>query len=233
MEHLGQLHRYTQTHQEYMNFKDINDKIKASENFSFFRWGDGEFSCMRGDSGQNCDKHFYSPDLCQALRKSYSAMYHENVSYFGIQNHARKTMGEYVDKWVVGKTFSNPLCDADVFVKASQNDVLSDLFKALKHRRVIFVAPLRYTEFDKFDFHHVVIPDVNCWSRYDWVMNRLMEAVHADDVVLYSASMMSNVLMAQLYDTDITQIDVGSVFEPYLGNANRKYHNDIINRLNK
>ena len=42
-------------------------KIENGDNFSFIKFGDGEFLCMGGDSGKNCDNHPYSKDLGDKL----------------------------------------------------------------------------------------------------------------------------------------------------------------------
>jgi hypothetical protein len=46
--------------------------------------------------------------------------------------------------------------------------------------------------------------------------------------------MASNVIIAQFareYGNTITQIDAGSVFDPYCGVQTRRYHHKIIERL--
>ena len=49
-----------------MTFKEHIDKIVNKEMYSFSRWGDGEWLCLLGAKGMNCDKHQYFPELREA-----------------------------------------------------------------------------------------------------------------------------------------------------------------------
>ena len=46
------------------------EKIKKKENFSFTRWGDGEWFCVMGVNGQNCDGHKYFPEMRKLLNNA-------------------------------------------------------------------------------------------------------------------------------------------------------------------
>ena len=39
------------------------NKLKNDEKFSFTRWGDGEWSCVFGAKGHNCDRHQYFENM--------------------------------------------------------------------------------------------------------------------------------------------------------------------------
>ena len=40
---------------------DIVKKLQSDNNFSFARYGDGEWACIKGKNGRNCDAHIYYP----------------------------------------------------------------------------------------------------------------------------------------------------------------------------
>lgn len=220
-----------------MKYLELIEKVKNNEPFSFFRWGDGEFMCMGEVQGRNCDKHEYTPSLAAELRNAYAAKNNKRA-HFGIQGHALRTQPQY-SQYYADLPAMNEYADADIFVNASINGELELFTDALKGKNVIFVAPERYKHLKHFEFKHIDIPDLNCFDVCDSTLYRLRQQVLNNSekcIILYSASMMSNVLMSRILQMirgiDYIQIDVGSVFEPYIGNANRKYHKQILERLN-
>ena len=134
----------------------------------------------------------------------------------------------HVDHWV----------DSDVLHRASIKHGLSAFFEVLRERNIIlvanehlsFIADKIYSpgNFKKFD--HIVISPKDCWLEYEDVLKRLIELIEPDDVILYAASMMSEVLIDDiyhLYGDSVTQVDVGSAFDYYVGIKSRSYHHKL------
>ena len=49
-----------------LNSKSLDwyiDQLKQNNKFSLSRWGDGEWICASGASGENCDGHKYFPEI--------------------------------------------------------------------------------------------------------------------------------------------------------------------------
>lgn len=214
-----------------INFETVLSKLKANEPFSLSRWGDGEFLCMNGQKGHNCDKHEYFDDLGEELRRSWFDEYRHANHYDLVQPHAIITIPNIQD-YLMGREFDS----ADLFVKASQRGELGRLFAALKGKFVVLIAPKRFEDWNLFDVSkHIVIPDKNCWLNYDDIDYEIEDTlIYADSdevVILYCAGMMSNVLINEWRGDYYTQIDLGSVLEPYIGHVNRKYHTEIIEKI--
>ena len=85
------------------------------------------------------------------------------------------------------------------------------------------VAPKRLRQFKCYD-KFIEIPDLNCYLDVGNIREKIRYELEDDLVVCYCASMMTNVLIHDFKDENITQIDCGSVFEPYIGHANRTTH---------
>jgi hypothetical protein len=123
--------------------------------------------------------------------------------------------------------------DSDVIHKHSirTNANFNDLFDALENRYVILVAndllvPIAMHTADQ----HIVIGRVDCWLEYVEVLDRLRELIEKDVVILYCASMMAEVLIDDVwrkYGDTVTQIDIGSAFDPLVGEMTRKYHKKL------
>lgn len=186
-------------------------------NFKFARYGDGEFLCMAGKIGRNCDKHEYFADLGQALN---DAFYSDPKYMVGIQPLSVQS-GLY-QKALQFAPGPEHIKDADVLHSASIDGNLGKFFEALDGRRTVLVGPdyLKKMDFD----YHITITDLNCWQNYEGTKHRLRKAIRTDDVVLLCASMMSEVLIHEMCGEHITMIDCGSVFDPYAGKLSRSYH---------
>jgi hypothetical protein len=206
-----------------MNYNDILYNLNNGINFSLSRWGDGEFACILGDKGKNCDKHDYTPELREALLKAWES---DKPITKAIQPHALKesSVVDFIGDYAVGD-YTN----ADLLVKESMALNLQPFFDALSDKWVMLVAPKRFRDY-KFP-QILCIPETNCYTHYNLVKWAITQNIAKDVVILYCASMMSNVLIDDLYSPDITQIDCGSLFEPYVGHANRKYHKELIKKL--
>jgi hypothetical protein len=194
----------------------INKNLANKINFKFARYGDGEFNCMFGKEGKNCDKHIYYTDLGAKLRTSFS----KNV-ITGIQPLSLTLpYADRINYLVKGLDLVN----ADVLHNASITGLLPEFMLALENRRVICIGPIHLaTIFDDM----IIISNENCWQDYEHVKDVLKDLIEPDLVVILCASMMSEVLIKDFEKEDITMIDAGSVFDPYVGVKSRKYHHNL------
>ena len=120
-----------------MNYNDILYNLNNGINFSLSRWGDGEFACMLGDKGKNCDKHDYTPELREALLKAWES---DEPITKAIQPHALKEsrVVDFIGDYAVGD-YTN----ADLLVKESMALNLQPFFDALKCKDVVILGPNR------------------------------------------------------------------------------------------
>lgn len=75
------------------------------------------------------------------------------------------------------------------------------------------------------DFTLVEVPASNCWTERDVLEPLIIEACHPPGVVLFACSMPAKVWMRRAWDSrcQATLVDVGSVFDPYIGKMSRGY----------
>lgn len=200
-------------------FKQICYMLTLRVNFKFARYGDGEFNCMFGKKGKNCDGHEYFPEMGMRLKVAFS-----RAEYMvGIQPLALSIYPEMIKSLLNDHDIYN----ADALHNASIDGLLSKFMDAISGRYIVLVGPAHLSHF--FNCVHLVIPSVNCWSEYENVKRQI--AFHVEGVnnavVLLAASMMSEVLIDDFRDEPHTFIDVGSVFDPYAGVKSRRYHHKL------
>lgn len=215
-----------------LTFDDICGMLREKVNFSFSRWGDGEWSAALGREGRNCDGHPYFADMSLSLA---AILLEPQTHYMGMQPKAMEDMGDEINAWMERHGCSIDWCVADVIHDASIAGRLNELHSALKRRQVLMVAPPYLAPVaQSLSAHHIICPPKNVWKFYDAIYDDIAGSLDRDTVVIYVASMPSNVLIAQFareYQDTITQIDIGSAFDPYVGVQTRRYHKDIIERV--
>ena len=195
-----------------MTYQELIDKLKSSEPFSFSRFGDGEFACMLGKKGANCDGHEYYPDLGKALNKAWD----EPRGIIGTQRYGQ----------AIYPQFTHTGIDADILHKASIGEELGEFCMNLRHTDLIIVGP-KHIEGLMVWREFIEVPERNAWLQHDQILEQLRNMIQKWDVVLYCCGMMAEVLIWELYDKKIIQIDCGSVFDPYCGVKSRNYHHKL------
>jgi len=196
-----------------MTYNELIHNLENNIQFSFSRFGDGEMICMwKTNRSCNCDGHKYYPELGRRLL----AVLDDPKGVMGLQRLGYSQFKPYIDKYDI------KWCDADILHDASIAGEFGKFENALLDRRVILVGPYHLKDFicDVF----IEVPKVNAWLKYEEVLEDVNRNVEVDDVVLYSCGMMAEVLIHNMYAEDFTQIDTGSVFDPYFGVRSRKYH---------
>lgn len=204
------------------------NKIKNNINFSFCRFGDGEWNAIIDVEGENCDGHQYFDDMGAALRKCFDG---QRSYYMGIQPLSIRTMLSHVSPFAF--SHNQRYFNADIFHKASEFGMISSFFEALKEREIVLVGPAYLKDINKIKLsRHVVIPEKNCWLERDNTLNELRKELIGKDgtVVLFTASMASNVYIDILhaeYGDKFSFFDVGSLLDPFVGRHTRGYHKKL------
>ena len=218
-----------------MTYEDLLGKIECGEQFAFSRWGDGEWHCILGDEGQNCDGSRYDKLLSTELG---SVLVMTPEYYLGMQPKAIRDMGLRIQKWCKEMNVDSDWCDADILHDASKFGRLGRFFDVLKLRNIILVSSFTDEELARLPFtlRHIRISSWNAWDHYTKTRQELSIEVQNNPVgtvVLFASGMMSNVLiddMWKMYGEQYTFIDVGSLLDPYVGRSSRCYHGEIIKR---
>jgi hypothetical protein len=206
-------------------FEEICGMLDRGEPFSFSRFGDGEFNAIFSVDGANIDGHRYFPDLGRRLAE---ILKREPDYIMGLQplvvlmrniKDIHTLSGDI--RWV----------QADSLHLASMEGRLGGFFAALGQRRVLLVgAPHHRPLAERRSWQFVEVAYGDCWPQYESLCPALESHAVADGTVfLFCASMTANVLIDDLYRLNPrnTYIDVGSVFDPYVGVDSRDYHKEL------
>jgi hypothetical protein len=200
--------------------------LQNGENFSFSRFGDGEWSCLLGKNGANCDGHAYFHDMGDRLLKIVES----NPKYYmGLQTLAESTYPDEIAKYPI------EWVESDCLHRASIRGEIQPFFDELNKKNIIFVGNHRHQKQNIINVDTFIeVPLNDCWRKYENTLSSLKSIVDKDDVIIYCASMMANVLIDDIYNEfgdTVTQIDCGSLFEPYMGISIRSYHSKLIQKL--
>lgn len=215
-----------------MTYDQLLYNLSHNVNFSFSRWGDGEFNCiMQNRPGKaNCDGNLYYPELGKALE----AIVKSGPEYYmGMQPLAERLYPEKATEFRAnGSTWIN----ADILHNASIKEGLDRLWGATQNRPVMFIGPGRLVKMCKVGDQIIDIGKANAWDSRDKIMLTIGRCLGQDKskVVFVSAGMYANCIIDLLYweyGDQHTFIDAGSVFDPYCGVNSRKYHTQIIEKL--
>lgn len=210
-----------------LTFEIIVENLKQGKNFTWSRWGDGEFRCLlqTKPGGMNCDAHEYFPDMGERLKE---ILLSKPPYYLGIQGLA-------IEQNKDDETFQhlqriNEWSSNELLTRASIKGYLNEFIEALEDKNIVFVGneflrkcPVKYSTY-------IEVPITNCWLEHDRVLGEL-DVVKQGDVVIFACSMMANVLIDEMYKIHgetITLIDVGSVLEVTVGRAIRTYQKKML-----
>lgn len=219
-------------------FQELVRKLKDKEPFTFTRFGDGEMTAIWNDGihKANCDDHVYFDDLGVAL----SDVLKSNPEYFiGLQGLVKRQSADRIDKYFTENDIAIDFCEADILHKASIKGHVWELFEALHNSDNVILVGADYlekiNEYFEFDCR-VGVPEENCWLERDTITKGIDYAIRkirhynaSQIVVVLVASMAANVIADDLhgkYD-NVTIIDAGSIFDPFVNKKSRSYHRNM------
>ena len=205
------------------------NKLKNDEKFSFTRWGDGEWGCVFGAKGHNCDRHQYFEDMSKELSH---ALVHDKNYYKATWPMTVPMMGgikdlilEFKEKYNLNENW----VDARIWEEAAMQGQIKPLVKQLEDMDFIIVSekskrelPMNYRDF-------IEVPEVDCYLEKRNIQKQVIELTekYKKPVFGFSASMATNVIVDELYEVigdKCWMIDFGSIWEPYIGKVSRSYH---------
>lgn len=202
-----------------MNLNQIIKKINNHEPFAFTRWGDGEWYNINKVKGKNCDGNTYFEDLGDELLKIVS----EQQDYFlGTQtliNYSIQESKKHPQNWV----------DADVFHKASMKGNLNIFIDELEKQHVVYIGNKSLSKLT-FINEFIEIPINDSWKSKEEILEKVKNTYSNKlKVYLFSSGMASNYFIHVLWKENKNNIyiDVGSVFDPYVGKKTRSYHKNL------
>lgn len=193
-----------------MDYLSILKKIEQND-LKFSRWGDGEWNCMFPlfSKKTNTDGHQYFKSLGNELREVL-ARQKENQTYtLGLQNHAVfyfvDKISKYQIKWI----------NADVFHNAS----IARKFNTDFVKDCVMVGNKSLEKLKPYELIEVPLKDAYL------VMDEVKDKIKTDRPVILCCGMMANLLVDYLPQSCV--VDMGSVFDPYVGRKTRTYHHSL------
>jgi hypothetical protein len=220
----------------YLNFLN---KIENKKPFSFVRYGDGEWGAMIKNSQKHKDlvKKWGESivDVGEELKTILMGESPKQDNYYlGIQPLSYKPhmFKNEIDEIVNGLN----TCNADTLHSRNSKGEISEFLDSLQNRDVILVGPWYLKNLNLFKFTHVETQEYHAWLEIDDIKNRINTIFDPNkkQIILFSCSLAAKIIIDYFYreyDGNITQIDTGSLFDPYCGMYSRNYHINVINRL--
>lgn len=215
------------------SFYDIIDTnyftacINANKPVRFVKWGDGEYACSVGQSGQNCDGDKYFPELGQSMREAFVKLTQYPNTFFG-RWHLRQNDAHVAAYFnLLWETATHKQASEIPWVnyhcllrddERSHRPDMLNLVKAIRNnqRKKIYVCNKKNALVCKMlNAEHVEVP-VNCWYLfYEKVMQDIKSKITPDCIVLFSAGLCTKVAIAELGESNpgITCLDFGSSFD--------------------
>ena len=199
---------------------EICEKLRDQVPFTFSRFGDGEWLAISQaqPDGTNCDGNKYYKDLGKRLEEIISK---KQDYYIGHQN---------VDAYTLKKDYPQDWVNSDIFHELSEMQGLDYLFDLLNDIHVVYIGNKSLSSLPFVD-EFIEIPYNNVWDNYNDVLNeiknKMNDGIHK--TFLLSTGMACEVFVHDLwnFNKDNTYMDVGSVFDPYVGRKTRSYHHRL------
>jgi len=226
------------------------DKIERGEQFSFVRYGNGEWECVldlfhitRSGSQR------FSPSLREALIKTVTEQrignYYPAIQCIKYLELQPMNLLEKIKEWLLfnsaypfwycGDVFHNAAGKGDIYIDENEivyrhvddNANLYPLVKAISNYHVVVVGPPWLQKLPFVDTFVEVKPR-DCWNDFEEIRDSLL--CYRDSVISFSAGPTTKVLIHNLYpqigDT-CWLIDFGSLWDPYCGVNSRSYHREM------
>lgn len=219
-------------------YDEILDKLKNDEKFQFVRYGDGEWALIL-NTNIKTDWHYKNlikkwGDSIQPFCKTLKDIVESKPEYFfGVQDLAYKHWKDEIDTLTVDLN----VVKADIFHTRSLKNEIDDFFKTLSEKKVVVVGPDYLKEIKLFDIsHHIVTPEYHVWNSINEIEILIRDFIDRNTdrnlIFIYACSIATKILIHKFSNEDITQIDVGSLLDPYVGVFSRNYHKQVLDRLN-
>ena len=248
--------------EEYLNdiLKTLEDWtffIKNKINFSFIKFGDGEFYCMMGETGANCDQHVYSQELGTKLINAWNFFSTTNIKNVFIAEWGDQPGSFGVPQNIVPqKNINNPvycflnsllkqkdthnfnLVNFEILLQNTLTKQKYNFFKSIKesNRKKIFIGPERLNQVCNFlnIDSHIQVPLPNSFNKYDLILEHCIQRVYNDCIFIFSSGMPTKSLIADLlkYKSDITCLDAGSGFDSLFVGGTREGQIDTLTLKN-
>jgi hypothetical protein len=208
----------------YLPLSHYVDILRDGGNFSFSRWGDGEWLTVIGYYGQhNSNGCTFTPELSAVLN---DVLQKNNPYYFGmLKISVNRRSGEIVP-YIERTGIDIDWVDGDVFLEESLDGNLFPLIEQIRKRRVLYVGNERLRGLnmrDKGFFPYVVYvqpPPIDAFGERERILDQVVDSIerYNIDFVGWSSGLAAKYFIDQVFEEygySITQLDFGSMFDGY------------------
>ena len=157
-----------------MTYKELVSNVENKVNFTFTRYGDGEFGVMT--NRQNVmnvlkKRHGTIEPYVDIRKRLYEILTSKPKYIVGLQPKGMREFGSEVRHLV--EQLPNT-CNSDILHHASSQGVLRELTDALKDRYVIMIGR-EYLSKLPFVDKHIVTPPTRVWNHTNEYVHKLKE----------------------------------------------------------
>lgn len=207
--------------------------VRARVPYCQINYGDGEWACLLGREGENCNGEVYDPALAKMLQRTLT----EPVGQWAGSNPGWRLKGE-ADAWIAKNSVAVEWVDKEVLPSANANGQLRPWLEAVRTRDVIVVGPRHLGSLADSvigaGWVHVPVADATAWTEAHRTCDILRLGIRPGNLVLFACGMATNVMIHQLwpeYRGHVTMHDIGALLDPYVGVWSRNgYRKDVFQR---
>jgi len=212
--------------------QDYVELLDKRTRFVQANYGDGEWACILGHPGQNCNGEHYIQPLQMAL---IDTLVNPPPGHIWYGSNPGKKLGPSVEEWITNRCLNQRVwVYKEVLSGANANGKLGPLIQAVRRRRTVLVGPKHLRNEDVHKIWNikaqVSVPTSDAFLAIERTVEQTLEMVWKEkpDLILVCSGMAANPLMfrvARLCAVP-TMIDMGATLDPYAGiwsrNAYRK-----------
>lgn len=223
---------YTQTESEYrlqpQYLMELLKKLERGENIVFTKFGDGEYLCMLGISGHNCDGDTYTLWLKDALKKALINLSKKKNTYIGkwhtseVYNYYKRIVKPYgIDIPFV--SYHLIMNDKD-FLHTPYMYTFVKFVASTTRKKILFANKWNKRLKDLFRADIFIEIPESSWSlEYETWKAALEKHVEKDALILLAGGLCSKVLIHDITSVhDVSCIDIGSSFDILGGKRNSR-----------
>ena len=214
--------------------------MKTDKYFSYVRYGDGEWKGLLRESGRNGRAHLITPEFHRDMLLTLFKNKDNFSVMFGLQRNTYRAEGrqEQIDSFVVANDLVNiPWVSAETFHHASRDGILFPFIEEARKRESVVIGPeflkvLRESVFP--EMHFVEVLHADCYQEKDRVIDEVSNIqgqIGDNAIYMFATGPVAEVFILELQEMFPNNffIDVGSLFDIFVGQRTRKYTQDKIN----
>jgi len=219
-----------------INVQDYVDLINDGIPFAQANYGDGEWACILGMSGQNCNGERYTPLVQEAL---IDTIQNPPPGHMWYGSNGGKKLEPTIRGWLLDRGLTQRAwVYKEIISGANVNGKLKPFIEAVRRRRTILVGPDHLHNEELMKIWGIKgfakVPTADAMLAFDRTWDRTLGMVNEYDaeVALVCSGMAANPLITKLArHKTMTVIDMGATLDPYAGVFSRSgYRKDAFQK---